>query len=148
MKHLPFAIASIVDANTGFGLSHGGGKIDHCAAEQHARAVRAKSIIGLFAAIKQRISIAVEAHKERAQARRDLLKTLNLSDHMLKDIGLTRGDLASVQYGVVTLQQLDAERMASRQVTDQHVITSIRVEKVNQAQEAVNQEFYAEEKCA
>jgi uncharacterized protein YjiS (DUF1127 family) len=148
MKHLPFAIASIVDANTGFGLSHGGGKIDYRAAEQHARAIRAKSIIGLFAAIKQRIGIAIEAYRVRAQARRDLLTMLNLSDRMLKDIGLTRGDLASIQYGVVTLKQLDAERKALRQVTNQHVTTSIRVEKVNQAQEAVNQELYAEAKCA
>jgi uncharacterized protein YjiS (DUF1127 family) len=148
MKHLPFAIASIVNANTGFGLSHGGGKIDYSAAKQHARALRAKSIIALFAAIKQRISVAVEAYKERVQARRDLLTMLNLSDRRLKDIGLTRGYLASVHYGAVTLKQLDAERKALRQVTDQHVTTSIRVEKVNQAQEAVNQEFYAEAKCA
>ena len=148
MKHFTFAIASIIDANTGFWPSHGGGKIDHRAAEQHARAVRAKSIIALFAAIKQHIGIAVEAYSVRVQARRDLQTLQNLNDHMLKDIGLTRGDLASVQYGVVTLQQLDAERMALRQVTDRHVTTSIRVEKVNQAQEAVNQEFYAEEKCA
>jgi uncharacterized protein YjiS (DUF1127 family) len=148
MKHLPFAIASIVDANTGFGLSHGVGKIDYRAAERDARALRAKSIIALFAAIKQRISVAVETYKERAQARRDLLTMLNLSDRMLKDIGLTRGDLASVQYGVVTVKQLDAERKASRQIAGQRVTTSIRVEKVNQAQEAVNQEFYAEKKCA
>ena len=148
MKHLPFAIASIVDANTGFGLSHGVGKIDHCAAKRHAHAIRAKSIIALFAAIKQRISVAVEAYKERAQARRDLLTMLNLSDHMLKDIGLTRGDLASVQYGAVTLKQQDAERKASRQVADQHVTTFTRVEKANQAQEAVNQELYTEAKCA
>jgi hypothetical protein len=67
---------------------------------------------------------------------------------MLEDIGLTRGDLASVPYGVVTLKQLDAERKASHQVTGQHVTTSTRVEKVNQAQEAVNQELYAEAKCA
>jgi hypothetical protein len=73
---------------------------------------------------------------------------IKLSDRMLKDIGLTRGDLASIQYGVVTLKQLDAERKALRQVTNQHVTTSIRVEKVNQAQEAVNQELYAEAKCA
>jgi uncharacterized protein YjiS (DUF1127 family) len=148
MKHFSFAIASIVDANTGFGLSHGGRNIDYRAAERHGRAIRAKSIIALFAAIKQRISVTVEAYKERTQARRDLLTMLNLNDRMLKDIGLTRGDLASVQYGVVTLQQLDAERKASRQVTDQHVTTFIRVEKVNQAQEAVNQELYAEAKCA
>ena len=148
MKHLPFAIASIVDANTGFGLSHGGGKVDYRAAEQHARAIRAKSIITLFAAIKQRIGIVVEAYKEKVQARRDLLTMLNLSDRMLEDIGLTRGDLASVQYGVVTLKQLEAERKALRPVTDQQVTTSIRVEKVNQAQEAVNQELYAEAKRA
>ena len=67
---------------------------------------------------------------------------------MLKDIGLTRGDLASVQYGAVTLKQLDAERKASHQVADQHVTTSTRIEKANQAQEAANQELYAEAKCA
>ena len=148
MKHFSFAIASIVDANTGFGFSHGGRKIDYRAAERHGRAIRAKSIIALFGAIKQRIGVAVEAYRVRGRARRDLHRLQNLSDRMLKDIGLTRGDLASVQYGVVTLKQLEAERKASRQVTDQHVTTSIRVEKVNQAQEAVNQELYAEAKCA
>ncbi len=148
MKHLPFAIASIVDANTGFGLSHGGGKIDYRAAKRHGRAIRAKSIIALFAAIKQRMGVFVEASRVRAQARRDLQTLLNLSDHMLKDIGLTRGDLASVQYGAVTLKQQDAERKASRQVADQHVTTSTRIEIANQAQEAANQELYAEAKCA
>ena len=148
MKHFTFAIASIVNANTGFGPSHGGGKIDYRAAEQYGRAIRAKSIITLFAAIKQRIGVAIEAYKVRVQARRDLQTLLNLNDRMLEDIGLTRGDLASVQHGVVTLQQLDAERMALRQVTDQHVTTSIRIGKVNQAQEAVNQELYAEAKRA
>ncbi len=148
MKHFSFAIASIVDANTGFGFSHGGGKIDYRAAERHGRAIRAKSIIALVGAIKQRIGVAVEAYRVRGRARRDLHQLLNLSDRMLKDIGLTRGDLASVQDGVVTLKQLDAERKASRQVAGQHVTTSTRVEKVNQAQEAVNQELYAEAKCA
>ena len=114
MKHFLFAIASIVDANTRFGPSHGGGKIDYRAAEQHERAIRAKSIIALFAAIKQRIGVAVEAYRVRVQAPRDLQTLLNLSDRMLKDIGLHRGDLESVQYGAVTLKQLDAERKASR----------------------------------
>jgi len=148
MKHFTFAIASIINANIGFWPSHGGGKIDYRAAEQHARAIRAKSIIALFAAIKQRVGVAVEAYRVRTQAGRNLQKLLNLNDHMLEDIGLTRGDLASVQYGVVTLKQLYAERMALRQVTDQHVTTSIRIGKVNQAQEAVNQELYAEAKRA
>ena len=148
MKHFPLAIASIVDANTGFEISHDVGKIDYRAAERHAREIRAKSIISLFAAIKQRIGVAVEAYKVRAQARRDLLTLLNLNDRMLKDIGLTRGDLESVQYGAVTLKQLNAERMASRQFADQHVTTSTRVEKANRVQVAVNQELYAEAKCA
>jgi uncharacterized protein YjiS (DUF1127 family) len=148
MKNFSFAIASIVDANTGFGLSHGGRKIDYRAAERHGRTIRAKSIIALFGAIKQRIGVAVEAYWVRAQARHDLQTLLNLSDSMLKDIGLTRSDLASVQYGVVTLKQLDAERKAAHQVAGQHVTTSTRVEKVNQTREAVNQEIYAEAKCA
>ena len=57
-----------------------GGKASRPAAEQHGRAIRAKSIIALFAAIKQRISVAVEAYRVRAQARRGLQTLLNLSD--------------------------------------------------------------------
>jgi len=148
MKNFPFAIASIVDANTGFGFSHGGRKSDYRVAERHGRTIRAKSIIALFGAIKQRIGVAVEAYRVRAHARRNLQTLLNRSDRLLKDIGLTRGDLASVQRGVVTLKQLDAERKASHQVAGQHVTTSTRVEKVNQEREAVNQELYAEAKCA
>ncbi len=148
MNYFQFGIASIVDAHTGFGLSHRGGKIDYRAAEHHGRAIRAKSIIALFGVIKQRIGAAVDAYKVKAQARRDLQKLLNLNDHMLKDIGLTRGDLASVQYGGVTLEQLDAERRASRQVAVQRISSAGRVEKAAQLQEAVNQERYAEAKCA
>ena len=44
MKLFQFAVASIVDANTGNGLLHSGGRIDYTAAEHHGRAIRAKTV--------------------------------------------------------------------------------------------------------
>ena len=99
MKHLQFAIASIVDANTGFGLHHGGGKVDYEAEERAARTLRSRSVHAFFGAIGGIVRDAVAAHREKARQRRALEELSHLNDHFLEDIGLTRGDIAAVRLG-------------------------------------------------
>lgn len=139
MKLFAFAIASIVDANTGFGLDHGGGKLDYGAAERHAREIRGKSVIAVIAAIRDGISAAAARVEARAEERREVNRLLALNDHLLRDIGLSREDLLAVRYGATSLTRLDAERGTSRQTVKRESPVAV---------EAANQEIYALAKCA
>ena len=106
MKLFQFAVASIVDANTGNGLVHTGGRIDYAAAEHRGRTIRANTVTTLISLIKGQISNAIATYKVRALQRRGLTELSHLDDHLLKDIGLTRADLIAVELGHATLAEL------------------------------------------
>jgi uncharacterized protein YjiS (DUF1127 family) len=147
MSILQFAVASLVDANTGNELVHRDGKIDYAAAEQRGRVIRSNSVRSLFASIKRQVAELVENHREGARQRRELNALLRLNDYHLRDIGLTRGDLFAVEMGQATLTQLYAHR-------SQDFVEKARpaiVAQVNQATKnltVANEAFYDEAKCA
>jgi uncharacterized protein YjiS (DUF1127 family) len=147
MKHLHFAIASIVDANTGFGLSHGG-KVDYEAGKKVARELRSSSVHGLFGAIGGIVRDAVTARREKARQRRALEELSNLSDHYLDDIGLTRGDIAAVRLGRTSLEALDSNRRARLAVAPLDFIDTETVDDSTREAEAVNEAEYGASKCA
>ena len=99
MNYLQFAIASIVDANTGNGLVHGGSKIDYAAAASHGHEIRSKSIVALLGQVKLRLSSAIAAIRERQAQKRNVHRLAGLNDHILEDIGLSRGDVIALQLG-------------------------------------------------
>ena len=148
MKLFQFAVASIVDANTGNGLVHSGGRIDYAAAEHRGRAIRANTVTTLISLIKAQISNAISTYKERARQRRGLSKLSRLDDRLLKDIGLTRGDLVSVELGHSTLAELSPLRRADN-VAETLNLTVLN-QKIEQDQDinAVNETYYVEQKCA
>jgi len=148
MKLLQFAVASVVDTNTGFGLSHNGGKIDYAAAAQHGRAIRSKSIIALYKQIKNQLGSAISSYRERARQRRQITTLVQLDDHLLKDIGLSRGDVYAVELGQVTLQQLDAQRRNSNRNEILDLTTSLRIGQQGLQLDAVNEALYNESRCA
>ena len=145
MKLLQFAVASLVDANTGHGLSHNGGRIDYTAAIQSERTIRAKSIIGL---IKDKLGNAISNYRERALNRRQLVALTQLDDHLLKDIGLSRGDVFAVELGQVTLEQLDAQRRNDYQDELPGLTTVDQIGQQSLQLDAVNEAVYNEAKCA
>ena len=148
MKHLHYAIASIVDANTGFGLHHGGGKIDYDTGERVARSLRSKSVHEFFGAIGNIVRDAAAAYRERARQRRALAELSNLSEHYLDDIGLTRGDIAAVRLGQTTLDALDSDRRARLAVAPLDYVDTTIVDDSARNAEAVNEAEYGEAKCA
>jgi uncharacterized protein YjiS (DUF1127 family) len=148
MKSLQYAVASIVDANTGHGLAHNGGRIDYAAAAQHGRTIRAKSIIALYRLIKAQLGNAISNYRERAMQRRQLADLAQLDDRLLKDIGLSRGDVIAVELGQVTLQQLDAQRRNDYRNGLPDLTTADRIGEQTLKLDAVNQAVYAEAKCA
>jgi len=145
MNTFQFAVASIVDANTGNGLVRHSGPRDYLALEQHGRKIRSKSIIALFTAIKVRLGATIDNYRIALKQRRDLQVLMHLSDHLLEDIGLTRGDLNSVQLGATSLEELNDGRRSAQQA---ELGTSSAIDRVDHGLEAINEQFYHQKKCA
>lgn len=148
MKLLQFAVASIVDANTEYGLTHNDGRVDHTAAVEQGRAIRARSIIALYSLIKQNIGKAISSYRAQAKKRRQIATLGQLNDHLLQDIGLSREDVLAAQLGRVTLEQLDAERynQVQSELLDRPSIIQIGQQTLQL--DAVNEAVYGEAKCA
>lgn len=148
MKHFQFAIASIVDANTGYGLARGGGNIDYRDAELRSRAIRSKSVHAFVAAIGAAVGDILADYRERARQRRAIEELSQLSDHYLDDIGLTRGDIAAVKLGQTSLEMLDSDRRARLAVAPLDFVDTDRVDDSIRAAEAVNEAEYGTAKRA
>jgi uncharacterized protein YjiS (DUF1127 family) len=148
MKLLQFGVASIVDANTGNGLVHNNGRIDYAAAAQHGRSIRAKSIIALYSLIKEKLGNSISSYRDRARRHRQLVDLAQLDEHLLKDIGLSRGDVIAVELGQITLEQLDAQRRNNFQNELPALTTVDKMGQQSLQLDAVNQAVYDEAKCA
>jgi uncharacterized protein YjiS (DUF1127 family) len=148
MKLLQFAVASIVDANTGNGLAHNEGRIDYATAAQHARTIRSKSITALYSLFKDKLDNAFSSYRERALKQRQLADLAQLDDHLLKDIGLSRGDVFAVQLGQVTLEKLKAQRRSGSQDELPGLTTIDQFGQQSLQLDAVNEAVYSEAKCA
>ena len=148
MKLFESAIAPIVDANPGYGLEGKNLGVDYSAAIHAGREIRAKSVLPWFASIKHRIGQVISNYHVRANNRRAINEISNLSDRLLKDIGIERYELASVRAGLTTLEELDASRRSSQIDTVQVLHSSGLVDKEIRKLEAINQDSYAQARWA
>ncbi len=148
MNHIQFAIASIVDANTGNGLVHDGNRINYAAAASNGRSIRARSVLELSARIKGLLSNALQSIREHYQEKRKIHNLAALDDHILEDIGITRGDVVALQLGQIDLEQLEAQRSVTRAAThSQQAATTQRVDTQLRGN-ALNEAVFARAKCA
>jgi len=147
MNHFQLAIASIVDANTGYGLNHGG-KSDYREEELRARMIRSKSVHAFFSAIGKTIRRALAEYRENARQRRAIADLSNLNDHYLEDIGLTRGDILAVKLGQASLEELNADRRARLAVAPLDTVVTGKLDSAARNADAANAADYAEAKCA
>jgi hypothetical protein len=132
MNSIQFAIASIVDANTGHGLVYRDNKIDYAAAASHGRRIRGKSIAALLGLVKRRLSRHLSG----------------LSDHMLDDIGISRGDVIAVQMGQFDLRDLEARHEKNRSATRLRAVSSTRKLASTTPRSAFDEAVFARAKCA
>ena len=137
MKLFQYAVASIVDANTGNGLPHYGNAPDY-----------SRSITDLLAHVKTRLVTAVTDYRTGLKQRRDLRSLQRLNDHLLEDVGLTRADLYSVELGATSLAELNASRLSARSDRQLASNRSAGSEAVDQKLEASNEAFFEQQKCA
>jgi hypothetical protein len=117
MKLFNFAIASIVDANTGNSVNRRfveqfGSK--NSSYEQFGREIRAKSILGLGGKIKSALIQYIAGSKAKAQERRGVEEVSQMSANMLKDVGLTQHDADDLRLGLISLDTLNARRDQNR----------------------------------
>jgi uncharacterized protein YjiS (DUF1127 family) len=150
MKLIQLGIASIVDTNTGNGFPHyaGGIGIDYATAKNHAHKIRSRSVITLLQQFREMISSTLQSLQQRHEQRRDIERLTRLNDHMLEDIGLTRGDVSAAQLGQIDLSQLGARRNegTSSPVVPLRNVAGIRGKADNRS--AINEATYASAKCA
>lgn len=149
MRLLTYAIASIVDANTGYGLHGSRHFVDPRAAVQRAHRIRSNSVHALAGSIRAAIGARIEGLRARLQERRDLKQLIAMNDHLLRDIGLSRGDLIAVELGKKTLAEIYAERRAARGIDGTaRPATSAATAAFGHTGEAANEEDYQAQKCA
>ncbi len=148
MKLFEFTIAPIVDANTGYGLEVKNLGVDYSAAIHAGREIRAKSVLAWFASIKHRIGQVISNYHVRANNRRAINELSNLSDRLLKDIGIERYDIAQLRAGYTTLEELDASRRPDKVDIVQALQSPVRIDKEVRKLGAVNQDSYAQARCA
>lgn len=155
MKLYNFAIASIVDANTGNGVSRRfveqfGSKNSNY--EQFGREIRAKSILGLVGKIKSALIQYIADSKAKARERRSVEEVSQMSASMLKDVGLTQNDADDLRLGLISLDSLSARRDQNRKQREARLRRlSQSPKQVNissSGHESANQENYELKKCA
>ncbi len=145
MKLFTDAIAPIVDANTGYGLPANRNFIDPRAAVRRAHRIRSNSVHGLVASIRAAIGAGIERLRVRTQERRELTQLKAMSDRLLDDIGLTRGDLIAVELGITTLAEIYAARRDAR---GRQPHTAAATALLEQSGEAANESHYRAQNCA
>lgn len=150
MKYLNFAVASIVDANTGHGLNrHYMDQFgsNYSTDEKQARSIRSRSFLNLLGAIKASVQNFIEDSKTEArnhQATKDLFQ---LDDRLLRDIGLSRDDLYELRLGSNSFEALNARRKQGKgQIKLRQ--TSGKVSNSLRGVESANQEKFEIKKCA
>ena len=110
MKLISFAIASIVDVNTGIARPHSVNGIDTFYAERRGREIRSRSLLSFFSWLRDAVTGLVERSRVRAENRRQIAELSALSDRSLRDIGLHRADIDAVQSGLILLDDLRRQR--------------------------------------
>ena len=106
---------------TGTAHWHSGVKLDsdtiHCYAER-GRLARSKAVVGAFANVWDTvISVFQNAAawvSERYRTRLAVKELSSLNTRMLKDIGITRYDIALLASGTVTVAQINARRQMQK----------------------------------
>ena len=114
MKAIQFAMESILDASTGYGLPHSSAGITSAAKAPHSRRSLARKMVNYLERLRSGIGVAVFVLRKRRELKRDLRELSSLNDRMLEDIGLTRGDILAAENGYLDREQLEQQRIHNR----------------------------------
>lgn len=148
MSSFQFAIASIVDANTGNGLSHGTGGINFTEAERRGRRIRAKSVLSLLKRIGRRVIGSLTALRLHRENQHNIQLVSQLSDRLLDDIGFDRGDVIAAQIGQIDFPQLEARRISNLEIKSVQLHDASTAIHAAALRNAANEPIFTPAKCA
>lgn len=148
MNAFQFGIASIIDSNTGYGLPHGMAQSVVPAGGNGSGRNRSKIFFDYLLRVRSGISAARIVLRERRELRKSLRQLNHLSDRMLEDIGLTRGDIIAANSGLMDRQQLEEQRILNR--GEGHALLRQAAGRAADLEDrkAVNEAEFAGAKCA
>ena len=148
MKLFQYAIASIVDVNTGNGLPLTTGRAEKVAAKQ----VSGPSVIGKIANYLQRvrsgISVARIVLRKRRAQQRSLRQLSQLDSHLLEDIGLSRADIVAAEIGLIDVAELGSRRIENRGNKRINLRQGTGTTDNVETRNAFNEAVFARAKCA
>ena len=147
MKLFQFAIASIVDVNTGNGLPLAIGQGEKFTARPGSRRTLGRTLVDYLERVGSGISVARIVLGKRRALKRSLQSLSQLSDHLLEDIGLSRGDVMAAELRQIDLAQLESRRVDNRG-NDRAGLRRSNIRKISQTGNALNEALFARAKCA
>lgn len=148
MNALQYAIASIVEANTGYGLPRGAASIDYADAGAASRRHHAQAVSKYLQRTGRAISVILYRLRKRRELRRSLRQLSNLSDRLLEDIGFTRGDISAAQSGKMNqaeFEQLRIRNLGEKKIQQRKIVVA---GKHASARNAINEAVFEKAKCA
>lgn len=148
MKLLHYAIASIVDVNSGYGLLPVTGGAEKDVRNEVSRPTLASRLINYLQRVRSGISAARIVLRKRRAMKRSLRPLTQLNDHLLEDIGLTRGDLLAAQNGQIDLAQLESLRIENRGKQRINLRQPTATINNRETGNAFNEAVFARAKCA
>ena len=148
MKPLHYAIASIVDSNTGFGLPQDSARIDYAAAEQNSRRLRSRKFYNYLQRIRSGISVVRHVLRKRRELKRGLRQLSSLDDRLLDDVGFARGDIIAAQSGHLDRDGLEQRRVDNRGNKGIAGLRQVAAVRHSHAQHAANEATFAKARCA
>jgi uncharacterized protein YjiS (DUF1127 family) len=148
MKLLQFSIASIVDVNTGSGFPLITGRAEKVADIKGSRRTLTSKLVNYLQRVRTGISVARIVLRKRRALKRSLQPLSQLNDHLLEDIGFSRGDILAAESGLIDLAELESQRirnLGKRRVNLRHGTATVD----NPAtRNAFNEAVFARAKCA
>lgn len=148
MKLLQFAVASIVDANTGQGLVHDVRNIHSADHISNGRTIRARSILDTLKLIKDQLAGSVSSLRAHIRSQGQLAVLARLDDHLLRDIGISREDIYAAQSGLISMEQFKAKRDKTNRYSGLEVVRDSQPDTKLLQSEAINEAVFSEAKCA
>jgi len=148
MKLFHYAVASIVDVNTGNGLPLVSGRAEKIADYQGSRPRLAGILVNYLQRVRTGISVANIVLRKRRALKRSLQPLSQLSDHLLEDIGLSRADVVAAENGQIDVAELESRRIQNRGNKRINLRQGTATADNPETRNAFNDAVFARAKCA
>lgn len=116
--------------------------------DQHIRNRGASPFVATVKDLEHRFRASIERYRQQAADRLSFRQLQQLDERLLKDIGLTRGDLINVQLRVTTLGEIDARRKSRDRIHSLERVASPTAEQADDWSGTTEAATVSAAKCA